>query len=52
MKAIIAVPATFALVYRAYSHNSLTPLGIVTAALTAAAHAVHPWNLPFALLCM
>ncbi|KAI1802502.1 integral membrane protein DUF92-domain-containing protein [Daldinia bambusicola] len=52
MKAAIAVPATLALVYRAYSHNSLTPLGIVTAALTAAAHAVHPWNLPFVLLCV
>ncbi|KAI1773844.1 integral membrane protein DUF92-domain-containing protein [Hypoxylon cercidicola] len=52
MKAIIAVPATLALVYRAYSHKSLTPLGIVTAALTATAHAVHPWNLPFVLLCV
>ncbi|KAI1411631.1 integral membrane protein DUF92-domain-containing protein [Hypoxylon sp. FL1857] len=52
MKAIIAVPATFALVYRAYSHKSLTPLGIFAAALTAAAHAIHPWNLPFVLLCV
>ncbi|KAI4864438.1 integral membrane protein DUF92-domain-containing protein [Hypoxylon rubiginosum] len=52
MKAVIAVPATLALVYRAYSHKSLTPLGILTAALTAAAHAVHPWNLPFVLLCV
>ncbi|KAK8049350.1 integral membrane protein DUF92-domain-containing protein [Apiospora phragmitis] len=52
MKAIIAAPATLALVYRAYSHNSLTPLGIVAAALTATAHAVHPWNLPFMLLCV
>lgn len=50
MKPIIAVPATLALVYRAYSHKSLTPAGIVAAALTAVAHAVHPWNLPFALL--
>ncbi|KAI1081366.1 integral membrane protein DUF92 [Whalleya microplaca] len=50
MKAIIAVPATLALVYRAHSHNSLTPLGIFAAVLTAAAHAVHPWNLPFVLL--
>ncbi|KAI0378516.1 integral membrane protein DUF92-domain-containing protein [Hypomontagnella monticulosa] len=50
MKAIIAGPATLALVYRAYSHKSLTPLGIFTAALTAIAHAVHPWNLPFVLL--
>ncbi|KAK8115101.1 integral membrane protein DUF92-domain-containing protein [Apiospora kogelbergensis] len=52
MKAIIAAPATLALVYRAYSHNSLTPLGLVVAALTAIAHAVHPWNLPFVLLCV
>jgi uncharacterized membrane protein len=50
MKPILAVPATLALCYRAYSHKSLTPLGIFTAALTAAAHAVHPWNLPFVLL--
>jgi uncharacterized membrane protein len=50
MKAIIAVPVTLAMVYRAWSHKSLTPLGIVTAVLTAAAHAVHPWSLPFALL--
>ncbi|KAI0152924.1 integral membrane protein DUF92-domain-containing protein [Xylariaceae sp. FL1272] len=50
MKAIIAIPATLGLCYRAYSHNSLTPLGIAVAALTAFAHAVHPWNLPFVLL--
>lgn len=50
MKAIIAVPATLALIYRAHSHKSLTPLGLVAAAVTAIAHAVHPWNLPFALL--
>ncbi|EJT80429.1 hypothetical protein GGTG_00428 [Gaeumannomyces tritici R3-111a-1] len=50
MKPIIAVPATLALVYRAYSHKSLTPAGIAAAALSAIAHAVHPWNLPFALL--
>jgi uncharacterized membrane protein len=52
MKAIFAVPATAALVYRAWSHNSLTPAGIIVAAVTAAAHAVHPWNLPFVLLCV
>jgi uncharacterized membrane protein len=50
MKPIIAVPATLLLVYRAYSKNSLTPGGLVAAALTAIAHAVHPWNLPFVLL--
>ncbi|KAJ1326723.1 DUF92 domain-containing protein [Microdochium nivale] len=50
MKPVFAVPATAALVYRAYSRKSLTPVGIVVAAATAAAHAAHPWNLPFALL--
>ncbi|KAI8235001.1 Protein PGR [Colletotrichum sp. SAR 10_99] len=52
MKAIYAVPATFALVYRAWSHQSLTPAGIAAAVITAIAHAYHPWNLPFALLCV
>lgn len=50
MKAVVAVPVTLAMVYRSWSHKSLTPAGIVAAVLTAAAHAVHPWNLPFALL--
>ncbi|KAH8162868.1 hypothetical protein CIB48_g5391 [Xylaria polymorpha] len=50
MKVIIAVPATLALVYRAHLRQSLTPLGIFVAALTAMAHAIHPWNLSFVLL--
>ena len=50
MKLLFAVPATLALVYRAWSHKTLTPAGIVTAALTAAVHALHPWSLPFILL--
>ncbi|KAK4214713.1 transmembrane protein 19 [Rhypophila decipiens] len=50
MKAIFAVPATLLLVYRAHSRKSLTPAGIFAAVLTAIAHAVHPWNLPFVLL--
>ena len=50
MKPIFAVPATLTLVYRAWSHNSLTPAGIVVAVLTATVHALHPWNLPFVLL--
>jgi hypothetical protein len=50
MKAIFAVPITAAMIYRAWSHQSLTPAGIVAATLTAIAHAYHPWNLPFALL--
>ncbi|CAK7264670.1 hypothetical protein SEPCBS57363_001200 [Sporothrix epigloea] len=52
MKAAIAVPATLALIYRAYSTKSLTSSGIFAAVLTAIAHAVHPWNLPFALLAI
>jgi len=51
MKLYIAIPATIALVYRAYSRNSLTAIGIVTAALTAVAHAYHPWSIFFTLLC-
>ncbi|TVY31955.1 Transmembrane protein [Lachnellula subtilissima] len=50
MKAIIAVPIIVAMLYRSWSHKSLTPAGIVAALLTAIAHAVHPWSLPFALL--
>lgn len=52
MKPVIAVPAILALVYRAWSHRSLTPGGIFAAVITATAHAYHPWNLPFALLCI
>lgn len=50
MKVWIAAPAILALVYRAWSRNSLTPLGIVVAALTAIVHAIHPWSAPFTLL--
>ena len=46
----IAAPATAFLVYRSYSHGSLTPLGNLTAALTAIIHALHPSPLPFTLL--
>ena len=50
MHPYIAIPATLALVYRAYSRNSLTPAGIITAAVTAVIHAIHPWSAFFALL--
>ena len=52
MRPYIAVPVTLALVYRAYSRKSLTPTGIVVAALTAVIHAIHPWSIFFALLCV
>ena len=50
MKAVISIPAIVALVYRAYSHKSLTVPGLIAAALTAVIHAIHPWSLPFSLL--
>lgn len=50
MKPYIAVPATAALVYRAYSRKSLTPFGILAAFVTAVIHAIHPWSVFFALL--
>ncbi|KAI8941333.1 hypothetical protein NX059_002560 [Plenodomus lindquistii] len=52
MKPIIAAPAIAALVYRAYSRKSLTPVGILTAFATAIVHAVHPWSVFFALLAV
>ncbi|KAF5021577.1 hypothetical protein F66182_6381 [Fusarium sp. NRRL 66182] len=52
MRLLYALPATCALIYRAKSRNSLTPAGIFAATLTAIAHAYHPWNLPFVLLCV
>ncbi|KAF2094843.1 hypothetical protein NA57DRAFT_80012 [Rhizodiscina lignyota] len=50
MKPIIAVPAILAIVYRAWSRNSLTPLGLFVATLTAVGHAIHPWSFSFTLL--
>lgn len=52
MQLTIALPATGLLVGRAIANKSLTTPGIVVAALTALAHAYHPWNTPFALLCV
>lgn len=50
MKPYIAVPAIAALVYRAWSRKSLTPIGIATALVVAIVHAIHPWSVFFALL--
>lgn len=50
MKLIVAVPITLVMVYRAWSKASLTHAGIVAAILTAGAHAIHPWSVPFGLL--
>ena len=50
MHPYIAIPAVVALVLRAWSNNSLTPLGLVAATLTAVVHTIHPWSIFFALL--
>jgi uncharacterized membrane protein len=52
MKPYIAVPAIAALVYRAWSRKSLTPVGIFAAFVTAIVHAIHPWSVFFALLAV
>lgn len=52
MKPIIAAPALGLMIHRAYSKKSLTTGGLIAATLTGIAHAVHPWNLPFVLLCV
>ncbi|CAN9146348.1 unnamed protein product [Alternaria alternata] len=52
MRPVIAVPATAALVYRAYSRKSLTPIGLLAAFATAVVHALHPWGVFFALLAV
>lgn len=50
MHPYIAVPVTGLLIVRAHQKKSLTPLGILAAALTALVHALHPWSVFFALL--
>ena len=50
MHPYIAIPATSLLVLRAYKKRSLTPVGILVAAVTAVIHALHPWSVFFALL--
>jgi uncharacterized membrane protein len=50
MKPYVAASAIAALLYRAYSRKSLTPVGILTAGVTAAVHAIHPWSVFFVLL--
>jgi len=50
MHPYIAAPAIALLVLRAWSNNSLTPLGLVFAFFTAIIHALHPWSVFFALL--
>ncbi|KAI9368047.1 integral membrane protein DUF92-domain-containing protein [Aspergillus egyptiacus] len=50
MHPVLSILIIVALVHRAYSRKSLTPLGLVAAVLTAIAHAANPWSLPLVLL--
>ena len=50
MHPLVAVPAIVAVVYRAYSHRSLTAVGCAVAAVTAGVHALSSWSVFFALL--
>ncbi|KAJ9635718.1 uncharacterized protein PV06_08858 [Exophiala oligosperma] len=50
MRATIAIPCIVALLLRAYTRRSLTPLGLLSAGLSASVHALHPSALPFTLL--
>lgn len=50
MNPLLAIPAILLLVHRALSRKSLTPLGVIAAALTAIIHALHPSPTPFILL--
>ncbi|CAI7580901.1 unnamed protein product [Penicillium manginii] len=52
MKPLIGILAVAALVYRAWTRKSLTPLGLVVAGVSATAHALHPWSTPFWLLAV
>ncbi|KAJ5020308.1 integral membrane protein DUF92-domain-containing protein [Bipolaris maydis] len=52
MKPIIAVPGVAALIYRAWSRNSLTPVGIFAAFVTAVIHTLHPWSVFTVLLAV
>ena len=52
MHVYIATPLILALVYRAWSKKSLTPLGILTAFITAVIHCLHPWSVFAALLAV
>lgn len=50
MKPLIAIPVTLLLALRSHRRQSLTPLGILAAVLTATLHALPESPLPFTLL--
>jgi uncharacterized protein (TIGR00297 family) len=52
MQPLIAIPFIILLLTRAYRRRSLTTTALVTAGLTASAHALHPSSLPFTLLAV
>jgi uncharacterized membrane protein len=50
MYPLLSLPVTIYLIHRSYTRQSLTPLGILTATLTALLHSAHSSPLPFTLL--
>ncbi|EPS42714.1 hypothetical protein H072_3345 [Dactylellina haptotyla CBS 200.50] len=44
MHPLLSTALTVATAYRAYSHKSLTPLGIVAAVATSVVHSIHPFS--------
>ena len=52
MNPYISLPLTALLLLRSLYRNSLTPLGLLAALITALIHSLHPSSLPFACLCI
>ena len=52
MNPYISLPLTALLLLRSIQRNSLTPLGLLAALVTALIHSLHPSALPFACLCI
>lgn len=50
MNLFISLPITVLILLRAYRRNSLTPVGLVAAGITAVIHSLHPSPVPFTLL--
>lgn len=50
MQLYISLPITLAILYRAHSHKSLTPVALPVAGATALLHGAYPSPLPFVLL--
>lgn len=52
MKPAVGLTLVALLVFHSWRRKSLTTLGLICAGLSAAAHALHPWNTPFVSLAV